>query len=112
MINRIRIVGNIAVVTANAEMNPLRHLSQLSKELESLRFKGSVLLDLLSVNGLTDNRFVSVEFDGHTFDRKSFSVESVVDPLLREEQNFLMKQDPSFLKDSVLTPAELSDFLH
>ncbi len=112
MIDKIRIVGKIAVITATAEFNPLRHMSQLSKELESLRFEGHVLLDLLSVNGLAENRFVSVEFDGHAFDRRSLSVESAIDPLLREEQNSLIKQNPSFLQDSVLTPSELNDFLH
>jgi len=112
MINRIRIVGKIAVVTATVEFNPLRQLRQLGKELESLGFEGSVLFDLLSVNGLSTNRFVSVEFDGHIFDRKSFSVESGVDPFLRNEQNSLIKENPGFLKDSVLSPAELNEFLH
>jgi hypothetical protein len=112
MISRIRIVGNIAVITATAEFNPLRHFRQLGKELEALGFNGHVLLDLLSVNGLADNRFVSVEFDGQSFDRKSLCVESVIDQALREEQNFLIKQNPNFLKDSVLTPSELNDFLH
>lgn len=112
MINKIRIVGKIAVITATAEFNPLRHFHQLSKELEALKFNGHVLFDLLSVNGLTYNRFVSAEFDGRSFDRKSLSVESVVDPTLQKEQNYLIKQSPNFLNDSVLTPSEINDILH
>lgn len=112
MINKIRIIGKIAVVTASAEFHPLRQLSQLANELKAVGFKGHVLFDLLSVNGLSSNRFVSVEFNGNAFDRSSLSVESSIDPSLQEEQNTLIKKNPNFLKDSVLSQFEINEFLH
>ena len=71
----IRIVGKVAVITATDNFHPLRNLSTLSEQLESSRFKGSVLFDLLSVNGLSENRFASMEFKDGSFDRKSFCIE-------------------------------------
>ena len=62
MIKKIRIVGEIAVVTATPQFHPLRQLDQVSAELDKLNFEGSVLFDLLAVNGLADNRFVSIKF--------------------------------------------------
>ena len=112
MIKRIRIVGEVAVVTATADFHPLRQLKQLAKELGSLGFEGEVLFDLLAVNGLTPNRFASMKFGSHGFERTSFAVESEVSSSIQSEQDLLAKSDKTFLLGSVLSSSELEKFIH
>ncbi|MGB0467396.1 MAG: type II toxin-antitoxin system RnlB family antitoxin [Pontibacterium sp.] len=112
MIEKIRIVGGVAVVTATADFNPLRQLKALAKELESRSFHGQALFDLLALNGFADNRFVSIAFDGHKFDRASLAVESSVNSKLKSSQDSMAKSDLSFLGSTVLSSEELEHFLH
>lgn len=112
MINIIRIVGGIAVVTATADFHPLRQKQQITTELARLGFEGVVLFDLLAVNGLTPNRFASMKFGKNGFDRTSFSVESNVSLSIQDEQNLIAKSDSTFLLGSVLSSSELKKFAH
>lgn len=112
MMQKIRIVGEIAVVMASADFNPLRKLVNLAKELETLRFSGHVLFDLLAINGFADNRFVSIDFDGKSFNRSSIAIESNIGQELRFEQDSLAKSDPVFLAGSILSSDEVNNFLH
>lgn len=112
MIERIRIVGEVAVVTATADFHPFRQLRLLAKELDSLCFEGVVLFDLLAVNGLTPNRFASMKFGSHGFERASFAVESEVNSSIKSEQDLLAKSDQTFLLGSVLSSSELEKFIH
>lgn len=108
----IRVVGKIAVITAIPEFHPLRNLSKLEIELDKVNFEGSVLFDLFSVNGLSNNRFASLEFKDGKFDRDSFSVETSVPCSLLDEQDLLIKNSPEILKGSILSSEELNNFLH
>ena len=112
MIKRIRIVGEVAVVTDTADFHPLRQLKQLAKELGSLGFEGGVLFDLLAVNGLTPNRFASMKFGRNGFERASFAIESDVNLSIKCEQDLLAKSDQTFLLGSVLSSCELKRFIH
>jgi len=112
MIKKIRIVGEVAVVTATADFHPLRQLKQLADELGSLSFEGVVLFDLLAVNGLAENRFISMKFGRNKFERSTFAIESEVSSKIQTEQDALAKNDDSFLLGSVLSVSELERFLH
>lgn len=112
MIKTLRIVGEIAVVTATANFHPLRQTKQLTTELVRLGFEGVVLFDLLAVNGLTSNRFASMKFGKNGFDRTSFAVESDVSLSIQDEQDLIAKSDPTFLLGSVLSSSELKKFAH
>lgn len=112
MIKKIRIVDKTAVVTATAEFHPLRQLKDISKNLVSLGFEGIVLFDLLSVNGLTQNRFVSMKFANNGFDRSSFTTEFNVNSNIKNEQDLNAKNDQTFLLGSVLSKDELKEFTH
>lgn len=112
MIKRIRIVGEIAVVTATAEFHPLRHIRQIATELKKLNFNGQVLFDLLAVNGFSPNRFASMKFDSSGFDRSTFAVESEVSNGIQQEQDAIAKCDQTFLLGSVLSSSELERFTH
>jgi hypothetical protein len=112
MIQKIRIIGEIAVVTATADFHPLRQLKQLTAELDKLNFEGIVLFDLLAVNGLAENRFVSMKFIDRKFVRSSFALDSDVNPSIKTEQDDFVKQDQTFLMGSVLSTTEIEKFIH
>lgn len=110
-IRRIRIIGNVAIVTASAEYDPLHSLEDLAHEFRDAGFSGSVLFDLLAINGLADNRFVSVSFDGRNFERATFALEQQVAPDLRRYQDTAAKGDLEFLRSTVLSSSEIEDFV-
>lgn len=110
MIEKLRMVGEIMVVTATAEFHPLHQLTKLALELENNQFKGNVMFDLLAVNGLAENRFVSIKFNGHQFDKASFAVEKRVQPNIQQEQDVLVRKNLAFLNESVLSAEEVERF--
>ena len=112
MVDTVRIVGEIAVVTATAEFHPLREIVLLTSQLASLGFEGVVLFDLLAVNGLAPNRFASMRFEKNRFDRSSFVVEDHVCSAIKEEQDLTARSDQTFLLGSVLSSDELKRFIH
>lgn len=112
MIQKIRIVSEVAVITATADFSPLRQLKRLASELENLHFEGMVLFDLLAVNGLADNRFVSMKFHKGSFDRLSFALDLDVNLEIKNEQNTIVKNDKAFLLGSVLSSEEIAQFTH
>ncbi len=111
MIETVRIIGEIAVVTATADFHPLREIKTLTSKLASLGFEGIVLFDLLSVNGMAPNRFASMKFEKRGFDRSSFSVETDVSSDIQKGQDLMAKGDQAFLLSSVLSSSELKKFM-
>ena len=112
MIKKIRIVGEVAIVTATATFHPLRQIKQLKIDLDLLGFEGLVLFDLLAVNGIAPNRFASMKFSKRGFERASFSIEATIDNNIKAEQDSLAQNDNSFLMGSVLSTSELNNFRH
>jgi len=112
MVRTLRIVGEIAVVTATPDFHPLRQLKWLATELKRSSFEGLVLFDLLAVNGLAPNRFASMKFSKIGFERSSFAVESEVSSSIQSEQDLIAKGDQTFLLGSVLSSDELQNFAH
>lgn len=110
-IPRIRIVGNVAIITASADYDPLQSLKSLAHALSNAGFSGSVLFDLLAINGLADNRFVSVNFNRQDFDRATFALEQNVAPEVRRSQDTAARRDLDFLKSTVLSSSEVDDFV-
>lgn len=111
MTDTVRIVGEIAVVTATADFHPLREIKSLTSQLAGFSFEGLVLFDLLAVNGLAPNRFASMRFGKNGFDRSSFAVEGHVSSAIQEEQNLKARRDQTFLLGSVLSSNELKSFM-
>lgn len=102
--------SKMAVVTAHDDYNPMQHLKKIGSELNSLKFKGIVLFDLLSTNGLTDNRFVKIIFNGIEFDRASFCVVEKIDESIKEEQDKIFRSQPRLLHSTVLSNYEVGNF--
>jgi hypothetical protein len=111
MIDTVRIIGEIVVVTATADFHPLREIKILTSKLASLGFEGIVLFDLLSANGLAPNRFASMKFGKRGFDRSSFAVETDVSSAIKKGQDLMAKNDQAFLLGSVLSSSELKNFM-
>lgn len=108
--NLIRIVNNIAVVTATADYDPLHKLSNLEVELKKYKFEGTVLFDLLCINGLCDNRFIELLFNGREFNRTSYKVKISIDTKLKSHQDNYFYSHPHILNSSVLSSKEVKYF--
>lgn len=110
--NKLRVVepARVAVVTASGDYNPIQNLTKIGFELNKIKFKGSVVFDLLSFNGLSNNRFVQITFNDEGFDRASFCVLNNCDKLIVDEQDLFFKSHPNLLSSSVLSELELSHF--
>lgn len=111
MIQIIRILDTIAVITATLDFHPLHNLKYITSELNAIQFEGKVIFDLLAVNGLTYNRFVSMQFVDQSFDRSSFTVDIQVELNIKNEQDAIIKQDVNFLSSTILTTSEIQQFI-
>jgi hypothetical protein len=113
MITKLRVIrgGSMAVATAAPDFNPLDQLKNIGEELKLSNYKGIVVFDLFARNGLSNNRFVSIYFDSFKFDRKSFRVLLDADESLIAEQDIFFRNDPKFLKGSVLSSFEVQKFI-
>lgn len=111
--NKIRFITEplVAVVTAYGDYNPLQNLKSIGDELQVAGFKGVVVFDLLSCNGLSSNRFVKLFYDGSKFDRSTFCVVNNVDKNLLNQQDEFFRAHPQLLISSVLSRTEVDHFL-
>ncbi|EOX4467705.1 type II toxin-antitoxin system RnlB family antitoxin [Vibrio alginolyticus] len=105
----LRTLGNKLVVSSVCYESPLHNLPELAKTIKSINFHGEVVFDLLCVNGLSRNRFVSMLFDS-SFDRSSKRPLSSNE--LEVAQSKFYKSHPDFLYSSVLPKEQISCFLN
>lgn len=110
-INRVRLIGDVAIVTASTGFYPLRKISEVNRRLAEFYFDGLVVFDLLAVNGLTENRFASMIFKAGTLDTSSFSTEVHPIDKIKDQQDALARLDENFLKETVLSTDEVKGFL-
>lgn len=108
--NHVRLANNAAVVTATADYEPLKKLTRLEIELREKKFKGTVVFDLLYFNGLCDNRFIEIIFDGRKFNKKSYKVNGKIDTALKTYQDLFFSSHPALLVSSVLSSTEVKSF--
>jgi len=108
--NHIRLTDSSAVITATAAFQPLNNLPKLEVELRDKGFKGTVVLDLLYFNGLSDNRFIEIMFDGNEFNRASYKVNSKIDSAIQAYQDLFFSSRPALLASSVLSSQEVKNF--
>ncbi|EKO3562710.1 TPA: type II toxin-antitoxin system RnlB family antitoxin [Vibrio fluvialis] len=86
----------------------MHELDKIARDLSTFDFKGTVVFDLLCVNGLSRNRFVSIEFDNEFLrsTKKPFKSES-----LEDAQKDFYSNNMDFLRASVLMPDSIPTFL-
>lgn len=97
------------VVVATGYDTPLSCLNIIAQRLTEEAFHGPVLFDLLCSNGLEDNRFASISFDGKSFLKKTFHVvdEQLLPKQFLKNQNEFFITHESILSASVLTKSEI-----
>lgn len=105
----LRLLGNKLVVSSVCYESPLRDLPELTKQIRLFDFQGEVVFDLLCVNGMSRNRFVSMFFDS-SFNRSSKK------PLSSDElesvQSDFYREHPDFLYSSVMQKKQIESFLN
>ncbi|HDE1475473.1 TPA: type II toxin-antitoxin system RnlB family antitoxin [Klebsiella quasipneumoniae] len=101
------------IVVATGYDTPLSCLNIIAQRLTEEAFFGPVLFDLLCSNGLEDNRFASISFDGKSFLKKTFHVvdEQLLPKQLIKNQNEFFISHESILKASVLTKSEICNLV-
>ncbi|EOY6909926.1 MULTISPECIES: type II toxin-antitoxin system RnlB family antitoxin [Proteus] len=103
--------ANMLVVCSTSYENPLHELTTIAQELVLLNFCGDVIFDLLCVNGISRNRFISIKFDPlKGFDRKS--KKAFKSHSLENEQNHFYSTKRNYLYNSVLAKETVDAFLH
>ncbi|CAK2250789.1 Antitoxin to toxin RNase LS or RnlA [Vibrio crassostreae] len=105
----LRTLGNKLVVSSVCYESPLRNLPELSKHIQSIDFHGEVVFDLLCVNGMSRNRFVSIFFDS-SFDRSS--KKPLNSSKLESVQSEFYRHHPDYLQSSVLQDEQINYFLN
>ncbi|CAB1220853.1 type II toxin-antitoxin system RnlB family antitoxin [Acinetobacter bouvetii] len=100
----------LVIITAILDFNPIKKLKLISAELEERKFQGTVTFDLLVLNGIEDNRFISMYFDGKKFDKSTICIQSHIKTNLEIEQNSFFKNNIDLLAHSVLSSKEISYF--
>lgn len=67
------------VVVATSYVNPVDELYNIEDDLRQQHFNGTILFDLLLCNGITDNRYIEVYFNGVTFDISQYKILNDID---------------------------------
>ena len=86
------------------------NIEPIVEEISYCSLDGENEFDLLVFNGLANNRFVAIAFNGNSFDRKTFKVLFDVDQDLKQGQDNYFRAHPDLLKASVLSSSELKNF--
>lgn len=63
-----------AIIFSTDYISPIEELSEIENELRENKYMGTIIFDLLLINGNSENRFIEAFFDGMSFDRKSFKI--------------------------------------
>ncbi|WP_235169305.1 type II toxin-antitoxin system RnlB family antitoxin [Photobacterium iliopiscarium] len=89
--------------------SPLHDLPNLAEQIKSTHFHGEVVFDLLCVNGMSRNRFISMFFNS-SFDRAT--KKALMSHELENAQSEFYRHNPNYLHSSVLHEEEISAFLN
>lgn len=94
------------VVLATSYENPIDVLDEIEYELSLKKYSGKVLFALLLCNGMNDNKYIEMEFNGENFVLSSSKILNQISNII---ENFIyryLKDRPSLVKNSVLPKAQ------
>lgn len=94
------------VVLATSYMNPIDELYNIEDDLRQKEFVGEVMFDLLFCNGITNNRYLEVYFNGYSFDVIKSRVLDDVDVAIKETIYSFYISNKNMLEYSSLLKAE------
>lgn len=100
----------IIISSVNYE-SPLCELREVAVKLRQRQYFGEVLFDLLCVNGNNPNRFISIPFNGNSFERSQ--TKQILEPSdsLVEEQEQFYRKHVAFIYNSVLSGEQRKPYL-
>ena len=89
------------IVIATSYISPISRLDDLARDIHQA--SGVVLFDLILINGLEDNRYISAELKDGSFVRKSFKKEKVVSDDLRDISRTYFKEHPDTVDEGTIS---------
>ncbi len=95
------------IVLSTSYISPLDEIEILQKELKHLNFAGDVILDLLLCNGISDNRYVVVHFNGEYIDFSTLKVMPKVNEIVSEKSKTFYMTHKELLVRGILPDAHI-----
>ena len=103
-IKKVNIDKYSIIVLSNSFENPFFYESQIERDLQGE--KGYVLFDLLTVNGLSSNRFIEAFYDGEKIRADSYKIiKNVSDDILNYTREYYLNK-PKIISNSAMTNIE------
>lgn len=96
---------NEYLVLSTSYISPLDDIFSLQDELIKRKCKGKIYLDLLLCNGISDNRYLEVEFDGKSIDIRKIKICYDVKSEIKEVSREFYKLNKNLLSKSILPQA-------
>ncbi len=99
------------IVSSTSYINPLESLHNIAKDIMKAQYSGEVVFDLLCANGESSNRFISIIFNGESFEYNT--VKQIDNPCasLVLEQNKFYRLNKEFIKCSVLPKSDRKQYI-
>jgi len=107
----LRLIKKEMVISSTCYLSPLQELLELSGVLKEKQYFGEVLFDLLCVNGNTQNRFISMFFNGENFDYKSTKLPVNLSKSIMSSQDAFYQKHSTFIINSVLSTTEQKGYI-
>lgn len=91
----------VCIVFCNSFKSPTCWLDSINDELAALNIRGTVIFDLLLVNGSMKRRYATAEFNGHTLDIAKMQTVAT-DPDMNAVSYDYFHNNPHLLDNSIL----------
>lgn len=95
------------IVLSTSYVSPLDEIEILQQELTRLNFEGELVIDLLLCNGISDNRYVVVYFNGKYIDFSKLQVAPKVDDEVSKKSREFYMTHKELLVRGILPDAHI-----
>ncbi len=107
----ISILNKQVFLIASAYDASLKNDANVIKKLKNIHYEGQVFVDMLLKNGNISTRFLSVFFDGNTFETNKIKILEDDNEFLLMEKGFYQNH-PEIVENSILSRSEKWDLLN
>lgn len=90
------------LIFSNSYISPLDELDVLENDLKKREIKGDIIFDLLLCVGFSQNRYISIGFDGESLDILNVKILENISEEIKNESRKFYSENSSLLKSSVL----------
>lgn len=95
------------LVVSLSYISPLDDIESLEKELSLKKVKGIIVFELLLCNGIGENRYVKMCYDGVHFDMNSMEISSQIDEDTKKIALNYYRENPIYIDNSILPDAQI-----